>query len=255
MNNTSIGWTEKTLNVWSGCNKVSPGCKFCFAKTLAERFSGTKAFPNGFDLTVREHRITEPYKLKKPTLIFVNSMSDFFLESVPDELRDRVVDAIEQTPQHQYQVLTKRPDAMLRYSRRRKLPDNFWAGVSVETQCFTRRVDILREVDAKIRFISAEPLLSPLTLNLDGIHWVIAGGESGHHLSDSEIRAKRALVDYDSKNKKWRPRQDRYYWITALRDHCLEAKVAFFFKQWGGANSKSAGNTLDDRKWEDFPRF
>ena len=221
MNKTEIAWTELTWNVWSGCDKVSPGCKFCYAETLAERFRGGTGFPNGFELTVREHKITDPLKVKEPSLIFVNSMSDFFLGSVSDELRDQLLDIIEQTPQHQYQVLTKRPCEMLRYSKRRKLPSNFWAGVSVDTQHFVARLDVLREVDVDIRFLSAEPLLSHLALNLDGIHWCIAGGESGKHLLNPEIRSKRSLADYDSRTKTWTPRADRYPWITDIRDQCI----------------------------------
>lgn len=255
MNDTGIRWTDWTWNPWSGCVKVSPGCFHCYAHESAENKRGTKSFPNGFDLTVREHKFNEPLKLKEPSLIFVNSTSDFFLESVSDELRDRILDIMERTPQHQYQVLTKRPHEMLRYSNRRKLPPNFWAGVSVESQDYISRIDLLREVDVEIRFVSAEPLLSPLDLNLEEIHWVIAGGETGQHLLNPRTRAKRALADYDPKTKKWNPRQDRYHWITEIRDQCIDAGVPFFFKQWGGFQPKSAGNLLDGRTWEEYPRL
>jgi protein gp37 len=138
---------------------------------------GTSAFPKGFDLTLRPHKLVEPYRLKKPSLIFVNSMSDLFWEAIPDDYRDRVLDVIEDTPQHQYQVLTKRPEKMLEYSHRRKLPPNFWAGVTIECNRHVGRADILRAVDAEIRFVSAEPLLDDLSaLELSGIHWLISGG-------------------------------------------------------------------------------
>jgi len=222
LNNTGIGWTMKTWNPTSGCEEVSPGCKFCYAEFIAEKFRG-KAFPNGFELTYRPHKLAEPKRLKKPTLIFVNSMSDLFWEAIPDAYRDRIIDVIEDTPRHQYQVLTKRPEEMLRYSRRRKLPANFWAGTTVESTHTSDRVDILRQVDAPIRFISAEPLLDDLgsILNLAGVQWLISGGESGRHLLDPALRERRALVTY--KAKRWTPRPDRIDWIRRLRDNCGSA--------------------------------
>ena len=173
MNSTKIEWANNTWNVFSGCTKISPGCQNCYASQLAERLRGTRAFPNGFDLTVRPHKLIEPYKLKQPSLVFVNSMSDLFWDAVPNELRDQIVDVMESTPQHEYMVLTKRAEAMLAYSRRRRLPPNFWAGVSIENERYAHRADLLRQVDAEVRFISAEPLLGPLDLDLTGIHWVI----------------------------------------------------------------------------------
>ena len=186
MNKTSILWTEATWNPMSGCEEVSEGCKYCYARRLAEDKRGTRAFPDGFDLTFRPHKLAEPRALKSPALIFVNSMSDLFYEKIPDSYRDKIIDVMEQTPQHEYQVLTKRPELMLHYSRRRKLPRNFWAGVTVEHERMIERIDILRQVDVEIRLISAEPLLSALPdLNLDGIHWIISAGESGRHLWDA----------------------------------------------------------------------
>ena len=252
MNRTRIKWTERTWNPNSGCAEISEGCKFCYAKTLAERYRGTKTFPRGFDLTLRPHKLLEPLKAT-PSMIFVNSMSDLFWEELTDEWRDQVIDVIEQTPWHQYQVLTKRPEEMLRYSRRRRLPPNFWAGVSVEHQRWASRVDILREVKAETRFISAEPILGPLRLRLDGIQWLIAGGESGTHLFNPAIRERRGLVDYDG--KRWTPRKSRVPWVGELRDQCTARGVAFFFKQWGGRTPESAGRRLDGRHWDQFPTF
>lgn len=253
MNKTGIIWTEVSWNPISGCKSVSTGCRYCYARTLAENKRGTLAFPNGFDLTVRPHKLKEPLRLKEPTMVFVNSMSDMFLEDIPDCYRDEILDVIEQTPQHQYQVLTKRPDNMLRYSKRRQFPGNFWAGVTVENQRCASRIDILREVASEIRFVSAEPLLGLLDLDLSGIHWMITGGESGVHLYDESVREQRGLVDYV--DRKWIPRPSRIAWVLAIRDLCLEQKVKFFHKQWGGVRPKSAGRELEGRTWEEFPRL
>ncbi|MDE2019559.1 MAG: phage Gp37/Gp68 family protein [Patescibacteria group bacterium] len=254
MNDTAIIWTNQTWNPASGCAEVSEGCKFCYAKTLAENKRGTAAFPHGFDLTIRPHKLGEPSKLKTPSLIFVNSMSDLFWEEIPDEYRDKVLDEIERTPQHEYQVLTKRPENMLRYSKRRKFPHNFWAGVTVENERWLHRVEILREVEASIRFISAEPLLGPLSsLDLSGIHWLITGGESGSHLSKESVCERRALVR--KINGRWIPREDRMDWVREIRDNCRAHCVKFLHKQWGGATSHSAGRTLDGRTWDEFPRL
>jgi protein gp37 len=261
LNETGIIWTQKTHNSFSGCKKISPGCKFCYAFELAERRRGTPAFPNGFDLTIREHKFNEPLKLKEPSLIFVNSMSDFFLKDsefdlepgTMDAIRDRLVDVMEATP-HEYQVLTKRPDELLRYSKRRKLPSNFWAGISLDTNRYYDRIDILRQVDAEIRFLSVEPMLTEMpSIDLSGIHWVIGGGESGHHLMDEKIRLKRSLAER-SKGK-WSPRADRYHWATGLRDQCIAQGVRFFWKQWGGVIPTSAGRDLDGQTWDEFPRL
>jgi protein gp37 len=160
MNKTNIIWTDYTWNPNCGCVQVSEGCKFCYAETLAERMRGEPAFPQGFELTFRPHLLHDPLSLKLPSLIFVNSMSDLFWEALNDEWRDRVLDVIEAASRHQFQLLTKRPEEMLRYSRRRRFPANLWAGVTVESDRFAYRADILRQVEASIRFISAEPLLS-----------------------------------------------------------------------------------------------
>jgi len=255
MNETGIAWTEATWNPASGCEVVSEGCKFCYAKTLAERRRGTLAFPNGFDLTIRRHKLSEPRKLKKPSLIFVNSMSDLFWEAIPDSYRHEIVDVMEQTPQHQYQVLTKRPEVAVRFWKTRPVPSNVWCGVTIESDRTTWRADLLREIDAQIRFISAEPLLSGLpSLDLTGLHWVITGGESGSHLHDARMRARRGMADPDARGK-WHARPDRMDWVRDVRDRCGARGVAFFHKQWGGLTSHSAGRELDGRTWDEFPRY
>lgn len=259
MNDTGIIWTERTWNPFSGCQKISQGCKYCYAFTLAEQKRGTPAFPNGFDLTLRPHKLKEPFKLKEPTLIFANSMSDLFWDQVPDEYRHKVIDVIEQTPQHEYQVLTKRPDIMLEFSRRRKLPPNFWAGVTIEDQkAKNERLHIIRQVEAEVRFISMEPLISRIDLQdgeLDGISWVITGGESGNHLWDGNICEARGLVRYNRTAKKWEVREDRADWVRHIRDHCTKSGVKFFHKQWGGNYPEAAGRLLDGKFWTEIPRL
>lgn len=253
MNKTGIKWTTLTWNPASGCKRITSGCAFCYAYTLAEAKRGTPAFRNGFDLTIRPHKLREPLRLKEPSLIFVNSMSDLFWPEIPESYRDQILDVIECTPQHQYQVLTKRPEEMLRYSRRRKLPENFWAGVTIEDQANADRADILREVEASIRFVSVEPLLAPLVLDWTGLHWCITGGESGVHLLDPKLREARALVDYEK--RRWTARPDRIEWVRSLRDQCLAASVKFFHKQWGGHYPESGGRLLDGRTWDEMPRL
>lgn len=258
MNETAIVWTTYSWNAVSGCTKVSAGCKHCYASTLAERYRGTKAFPNGFDLTYRPHKLNEPFKVKKPSLIFVNSTSDFFWDKISDEYRDQMLDVIIRTPQHQYQVLTKRPGKMVEYFTTRDVPPNFWAGVTIEDQAHMHRLDDLRKVKAEIRFVSMEPLLSRVTFgyhDLNGIHWIIAGGESGHHLFDQAERDKRGIVNYSTFTKKWTPRDDRIDWIRGIRDACVECDVKFLFKQWGGHQPESAGRMLDGRTWNEMPRL
>jgi protein gp37 len=255
MNNTAIVWTEATWNPMSGCTEVSEGCKFCYAKTIAEQKRGTAAFRSGFDLTIRPHKLTEPTKLSQPSLIFVNSMSDLFWDQIPTPYRDQIIDVMESTPQHQYQVLTKRPEAMRDYSRRRPLPGNVWAGTTIENDRVAWRADVLRQVNAQVRFISAEPLLSSLrSLALHRIDWLISGGESGSHLSDPATRARRGLVERGASNR-WEATDRGLRWVRDLRDRCLANRVAFFHKQWGGPKAHSGGRLLDGRTWDEFPRY
>lgn len=253
MNETAINWTNLTWNPVSGCEKVSEGCKFCYAMTLAERKRGTLAFPNGFDLTIRPHKLTEPYRIKEPSLIFVNSMSDLFWEQIPESYCDQIVDVIEATPRHQYQVLTKRPERMLEYSKRRKLPKNFWAGTTIEAGRTSFRMDIIRQVSVPIRFLSIEPLIAEWEYpDFDGLQWVIVGGESGSHLSNPAIAEHRSLAM--KVFGKWTPRPDRKDWVRAIRDACIRDGAAFWLKQWGGPVPHSAGRELDGRTWDEFPK-
>ena len=255
MNSTEIRWTDRTWNPASGCTEVSPGCAHCYARQLAENKRGTLAFPQGFDLMLRPWKLDEPRKLKEPSLIFVNSMSDLFLAGIPDSYRDRVVDVIEQTPQHCYQVLTKRHENLLRYSKRRKLPTNFWAGVTAEDQKRAElRIPTLVQVDVPVRFISVEPALSLVDVRpwIKQLQWVIFGGESGSHLMAEKVRQQRGCSER-TKEGKWIPREDRMVWPRALRDACVGAGVPFFFKQWGGARPTSGGHELDGKRWEQFP--
>lgn len=257
MNETQIAWTTLTWNPVSGCKELTGGCAYCYAKTLSENKRGTPGFPNGFDLTYRPHKQKEPLRVRQPSLIFVNSMSDFFWDEISDDFRHQMVDIIEQCPQHEFQVLTKRPEHLLRYSKLRKLPRNFWAGVTIESQRYVEeRLGLLRQVDASLRFISAEPLLTSIDfVGLAGIDWVIGGGESGAHLTTEKLREARGMVDYVRGPARWTPRADRIDWARSMRDQCQAEGVAFFWKQWGGLFPTSGGNKLDGKTWEEFPRL
>lgn len=231
--NSSIEWTESTWNPTTGCDEISPGCQHCYAKRFAERWRGIPGHPyeQGFDVKIWTERLEMPLTWKKPRLVFVNSMSDLFHPEVPDEFIKDVLDVMKRANWHQFQLLTKRPQRMLEIACQvKELPPNVWAGVSVESQAWTRRIDILRQVPAKVRFLSCEPLLGPLELKLDEIHWVIVGGESG-------IGARPIKIE----------------WVREIREQCLEADVPFFFKQWGGIQKKKTGRVLDGRTWDDFP--
>lgn len=232
--NSAIEWTEATWNPVTGCDQVSPGCAHCYAKTFAERWRGVKGHPyeQGFDLRLWPQRLDQPSKWRRPRMIFVNSMSDLFHERVPDEFIREVFAVMEEADWHTFQVLTKRPERALGLADSLPWPPNVWMGVSIENRRFVHRADHLREVDAAVRFISAEPLLGPLEgLDLDGISWLIAGGESG---------PRHRRVDED--------------WIVDLRDRCIQDGVAFFFKQWGGARPKSGGRELQGRTWDQMPK-
>jgi protein gp37 len=216
---------------------------------------GVKKYENGVELTLHPEALAEPFKWRKPTLVFTNSMSDFFHERIPFEFIDDVIQVIRQTPQHRYQVLTKRSWRMMKYGERiGRFPDNVWLGVSVAIPEAKFRVEHLQKCDVRTRFLSVEPLLSPLgKLDLTGIDWVICGGESGRHLLDSQTRRHRALVDLV--DNKWIPHQDKVAWVSEIRDQCAMAGVPFFFKQWGGIKPKSGGRLLDGREWNEFPRM
>lgn len=228
MNTTGIEWTDKTWNPTTGCDKVSPGCLHCYAENLTKRFPN--GFPNGFNLTLHPDRLQQPLKWRKPNKIFVNSMSDLFHEKVPLDFIQEVFKVIEATPRHTYQILTKRPDRLVELAPSLQFHKNIWLGVSVENQNYVHRVDLLRQIPVNVRFLSCEPLLGSLRLNLENIHWVIVGGESG---------------------QKHRPMNIE--WAKDIRDQCQRAKVAFFFKQVGGRTPKSGGKLLDGRVWDEMP--
>lgn len=231
--NSKIEWTETTWNPTTGCNKISPGCAHCYAERFAERWRGIAGHPyeQGFDVKVWPERVTLPLTWKKPRLIFVNSMSDLFHQNISDDFIFEVFSVIKQANWHQFQILTKRPERMLEIAQRMKgLPSNVWAGVSVESQAWAWRSEILRKVPAKIRFISCEPLIGSLNLSLDDLHWIIVGGESGPGARPMQID-----------------------WVRDIKDQCADAGVPFFFKQWGGVRKKQLGRELDGRTWDEFP--
>lgn len=237
-----IEWTEQTWNPAVGCTKISSGCKHCYAESMAKRLKAmdTPGYENGFALQILPQRLLDPIKRKKPTVYFVNSMSDLFHDRIPDSYIEQVFEVIEQTPQHTYQILTKRAARMARYFKKRSVPDNAWLGVTVENRKHgVPRIDYLRKVPARIRFLSIEPLLEDVgALDLSSIHWVIVGGESG---------------------PKARPMKQE--WADSVRLQCAKQQVAFFFKQWGGwgadgqRRAKSAnGRELNGRTWDEMPR-
>ena len=238
-----IEWTEQTWNPTTGCTKISPGCKHCYAETMARRLHamGANGYENGFRLSILPERLAEPLKRRKPTTYFVNSMSDLFHNDIPFEFLDRVFDVIKRTPHHTYQILTKRAARMRKYfiPGERCISANVWLGVSVENRKHgLPRIDELREVEASIRFLSVEPLLEDLgEIDLTGIHWVIVGGESGPNA---------------------RPMKPE--WVEAIKRQCEEQEVAFFFKQWGGwgadgkkRSKKENGRTFAGKTWDQMP--
>lgn len=238
---SSIEWTEQTWNPTTGCTKLSPGCKYCYAETMAHRLQamGAPGYDCGFSLALHPERLSQPLKRRKPTTYFVNSMSDLFHENISDSFLNQVMDVIRKTPHHTYQILTKRAGRLPHYFSKRKCPQNIWLGVSVEDRQYgIPRIDYLRQVNAPIRFLSIEPLLEDLgQINLDGIHWVIVGGESG---------------------PKARPMQAD--WLENIQCQAEESNVAFFFKQWGtwGADGikrckKANGRLFKGKTWNDIP--
>lgn len=231
--NSAIEWTEATWNPLTGCTKISPGCKHCYAERMAKRLMsmGQANYANGFKLTLQEQMLELPLTWKKPRTVFVNSMSDLFHQSVPADYIERVFQVMNKAHWHQFQVLTKRSERLSEMSRRLIWSSNIWMGVSVENQDYTFRIDHLRRTDAQVKFLSLEPLLGPLpNLNLNKIDWVIVGGESGPGA---------------------RPMNPD--WVKQIQVQCNQARVAFFFKQWGGVHKKKTGRQLDGRTWDELP--
>ena len=230
---STIEWTDSTWNPVTGCTKISVGCANCYAERLSLRLKamGNPNYKNGFKVTLHENALDLPLRWKKPQNIFVNSMSDLFHEEVPTEFIHRIFNVMRQADWHKYQILTKRAERLLELNSELSWRPHIWIGVTVEDQSQIGRIDYLRETHSDIKFLSLEPLLGPLPqINLDGIDWVIVGGESG---------------------PKARPMKES--WALDIRDQCLDENVPFFFKQWGGTNRKKTGRELEGRYWDEMP--
>jgi protein gp37 len=230
---SAIEWTESTWNPITGCNKISPGCKFCYAERMARRLKamGSPNYENGFKVTLHQHVIELPLTWKKPQTIFVNSMSDLFHKDVPTEFILKMFEVMNKASWHRFQILTKRSERLVELNHLLPWSENIWMGVSVENGDFTYRIDDLRKTNAHIKFLSVEPLLGPISkIELTNIDWVIVGGESGPGA---------------------RPMKEE--WVITLRDDCKKAKVPFFFKQWGGVNKKKTGSTLEGKTYKQMP--
>jgi len=228
-----IEWTESTWNPLTGCTKISPGCKNCYAERMSKRLHamGQPNYSNGFTLTIHEQCLDLPLTWKKPQMIFVNSMSDLFHEDVPIEFIQKVFYVIQEAYWHTFQVLTKRSERLVELSNSLNWPDNLWMGVSVESQRFIYRIEHLQRTKSILKFLSLEPLLGPLSnLPLNGIDWVIVGGESGPGA---------------------RPIEEN--WVVGIRDQCINSNVPFFFKQWGGTRKKKRGRLLQGQIWDMLP--
>lgn len=236
---SKIEWTEKTWNPTTGCDKISQGCKFCYAEVMSKRLKamGQPKYQNGkdgFQLTLHHHELQKPYLWKKPQMIFVNSMSDLFHKDVSLNFIQLVFNTMRENPQHTFQVLTKRSKRLLELNSEIDWPDNLWMGVSVEDFHNQGRIWDLMDTDACVKFLSCEPLIGPLWLTGFGryIDWVIVGGESGRNPRPIDIR-----------------------WVRGIRDFCISENVPFFFKQWGGTNKKKAGRLLDGKEWNQMPHL
>lgn len=234
MAQTSIEWTEMTWNPITGCTKISSGCKFCYAEIMTKRLKGMglAKYSNGFDLTLHENALEIPYTWKKSKVVFVNSMSDLFHKEVPLSFIRKVFKVMNENPQHVFQVLTKRADVLLKHNEHLNWTSNIWMGVTIENDTVLERMDLLKKTSAHLKFLSCEPLIGPLgMLDLNGIDWVIVGGESG---------------------RKPRPMEEK--WVVEIQKQCADKNVPFFFKQWGGRNKKKAGAELMGKKFKEIPK-
>jgi protein gp37 len=232
---SSIEWTDSTWNPLTGCSKVSPGCRNCYAERMALRLRamGQPRYAKGFRLTLHEDLLEQPLTWKKSRVVFVTSMSDLFHEDVPLGFIKEAFRIMKKANWHIFQIITKRAQRLREVAPQLHWPENVWMGVSVENQYYTNRIDLLRAVDASVRFLSLEPLLGPLpSLNLDAIDWVIVGGESGPGA---------------------RPMKKE--WVVQIKERCIEEDVPFFFKQWGGINKKKIGRLLEGRTWDEMPVY
>lgn len=235
MAQSSIEWTEMTWNPTTGCDKISAGCKFCYAEIMSRRLQamGVEKYKDNFEVRTHEDALSVPYTWKHSKVVFVNSMSDLFHKDIPLEFIQKVFRVMNDNPQHVFQVLTKRAERLLELHKELKWTHNIWMGVSVENEKVRNRIDYLRQTNARVKFLSLEPLIGPLPdLNLDKIDWVIVGGESGH-----------------------RPRPMKPDWVLDIQEQCEKNDVAFFFKQWGGKNKKAAGRMLNGRTYDEMPEI
>jgi protein gp37 len=233
MAKSKIEWTESSWNPVTGCTKISPGCKNCYAERMAKRLKlmGQLNYVNGFEVALHDNALNIPLKMKKPQMIFVNSMSDLFHGDVPFEFIQKVFEIMKQAHWHKFQVLTKRSGRLLELNDHLDWSENVWMGVSVENNDFTYRIENLKKVNASVKFISFEPLIGPvMKMDFSGIDWVIVGGESGYGARS---------IDKD--------------WVKSIRDNCVEQKIPFFFKQWGGVNKKKTGRLLEGEIWDQMP--
>ncbi len=235
MAQSTIEWTEMTWNPTTGCDKISAGCKYCYAEVMSRRLQamGVEKYKDNFEIRIHPDALNVPYTWRKPKVVFVNSMSDLFHDKVPFTFIKKVFDVMNDNPQHIFQVLTKRGERLFKLHDKLEWGNNIWMGVSVENQQVLNRIDFLRVTNAKVKFLSCEPLLEDLgQLNLSNIDWVIVGGESGH---------------------KARPMNQE--WVINIQERCEQKDVAFFFKQWGGKNKKKAGRELNGRTYDAMPKI
>ncbi|HBH05908.1 MAG TPA: hypothetical protein DDX92_04820 [Flavobacteriales bacterium] len=235
MAQTKIEWTDTTWNPVTGCTPISDGCQNCYALKMAKRLKamGCKRYDNGFQVTLHPDLLGVPLKWRKPRMVFANSMGDIFHEDVSFEFIQRIFDTMTKADRHVFQVLTKRSSRMLELSKKLSIPTNVWMGVTIESGKYSYRADNLRQIKAQTKFLSIEPMIGPINaLNLDGIDWVITGGESG---------AKARAI--------------KESWVLAIRDNCITNRVPFFFKQWGGPNKKKTGKLLQGKVWHQYPDY
>ena len=235
MASSSIEWTQMTWNPTTGCDKISAGCKYCYAEVMARRLHamGIEKYADAFKLRWHEDALNIPYTWKQPKVVFVNSMSDLFHKNVPLSFIKKVFKTMNDNPQHVFQVLTKRSDVLLKYNDELEWGNNIWMGVSVENEKVMYRIGDLQQTNARVKFLSCEPLIGPLTnMDLNGIEWVIVGGESGRN-----------------------PRPMKEEWVLNILEQCQTQEVKFFFKQWGGTNKKKTGRLLLNRYWNDMPKY
>lgn len=233
MSKSKIEWTESTWNPVSGCTKISNGCENCYAERMAKRLQamGTRGYENGFEVTLHPHSLEKPLKLKKPQMIFVNSMSDMFHKDIPDEYIMKIFDVMNRAHWHTFQVLTKRPERLAQMADKLNWTDNIWMGVTVESNDYVDRVNYLRNLNIKIKFLSVEPLIDSVgKMDYTGIDWVIVGGESGYGC-----------------------REIKKEWVLEVKDKCEKNNIPFFFKQWGGVNKKKKGRLLDGKIYDGMP--